>query len=593
MEGEERLVSVRYIDYGNRDDNLPPTELYTWDTMLENIPPQAVPCCFFKAPAAFKEKSSLTLEEMHEFTLLMKQSSPMQMYVHERLSIPLDVFSPTSQQLGPELSVSLRGKDGRDILTKLSHLPTFSCYFGTQQVCNLAGSCSSIYVAPSLSRPDTLTQTNIRKLEALFPLAKQRPVPLPLHLDGEDTVEFLHDGDGPPSPVHPNIASRAVEKVQWWMEREEHGIKQLIENLERRKEEDANPKFQEPDFVQSESMKTRAALLTKARKALSPDEDSDVSPPNSGAKKAPIKSHKLDGGLSPVKADKAKPTNVNLSCPSHDMRTGMIVSESPIAETVLVPYTPPSLAMQDVEVDVNGEFQLLVSHIVSPDELYVHPVQETSGNLASLKEELQIKAFGEEVARELEVVVGSVWAVHQQEWFRVIVNSGENGRVTLQALDYGHYLLAIGVDQLHRLPAGLPSSLPGMAVRCHMVNVRPVRVGGWDKLALQVLTHCLQGEGQYTALLVERKESSLGLAIIVEDQGMFNTVNQKLVKVGCAVSSMFGSQDGSGEKEDSGMVNDWDPMAEEFNGSTNKYMTNDDDGGKRDLGLASRLHVPG
>ena len=58
---------------------------------------------------------------------------------------------------------------------------------------------------------------------------------------------------------------------------------------------------------------------------------------------------------------------------------------------------------------------MLVSHLVSPDEIYVHPVQETSGNLARLEEELQIKAVGEEVARELEVVVGSVWAVHQQE----------------------------------------------------------------------------------------------------------------------------------------------------------------------------------
>ena len=236
---------------------------------------------------------------------------------------------------------------------------------------------------------------------------------------------------------------------------------------------------------------------------------------------------------------------------------------------------------------------MLVSHLVSPDELYVHPVQETSGNLARLEEELQIKAVGEEVAREMEVVVGSVWAVHQQEWFRVIVNSVENGRVTLQALDYGHYLLAIEVDQLHRLPAGLPSSLPGLAVRCHMVNVKPVQEGSWDKLALQVLTHCLQGEGQYTALLVERKESSLGLAIIVEDQGMFNTVNQKLVKMGCAVSSMFGSQDDSDEKEDSGMVNDWDPMAEDFNSSTNKHVTNDDYREKRELGLASHLHVPG
>ena len=58
---------------------------------------------------------------------------------------------------------------------------------------------------------------------------------------------------------------------------------------------------------------------------------------------------------------------------------------------------------------------MLVSHIVSPDEMYVHPVQETCGNLAQLEQELQEMAAGEKVAREVEVVVGSVWAVHQQE----------------------------------------------------------------------------------------------------------------------------------------------------------------------------------
>ena len=35
-------LSVRYIDYGNRSDCLTCGDLYTWDTMLERIPPQAV-----------------------------------------------------------------------------------------------------------------------------------------------------------------------------------------------------------------------------------------------------------------------------------------------------------------------------------------------------------------------------------------------------------------------------------------------------------------------------------------------------------------------------------------------------------------------
>ena len=39
---------------------------------------------------------------------------------------------------------------------------------------------------------------------------------------------------------------------------------------------------------------------------------------------------------------------------------------------------------------------------------------------------------------------------------------------------------------------------------------------------------------------------------------------------------------GVGDLEDSGLVNDWDPMADDFNSKTNNYMTNDDD-----LGIAT------
>ena len=42
----------------------------------------------------------------------------------------------------------------------------------------------------------------------------------------------------------------------------------------------------------------------------------------------------------------------------------------------------------------------------------------------------------------------------------------------------------------------------------------------------------------------------------MEKQIMFSTVNQRFVKVGCAVSSVFGSDEGMDEVEDSRMVKD-------------------------------------
>ena len=58
----------------------------------------------------------------------------------------------------------------------------------------------------------------------------------------------------------------------------------------------------------------------------------------------------------------------------------------------------------------------------------------------------------------------------------------------------------------------------------------------------------------------------------MEKQRMFSTVNQRFVKVGCAVSSVFGSDEGMDEVEDSRMVKDWDPMAENYNSTKNKYI---------------------
>ena len=171
---------MRFID-GNRNDRLSPTDFYTWDTRLERVPSQTVSCCFYRAPSQVREKTSLTLDDMEEaLTLLMKQSSPMLMFVHEHLSPPRVVFSLIHHQFGPELSVSLRGKDGRDILTKFSHLPEFDVY---QASCQLSKNVWSLY------RADTRTQTDISQLESLHPPVTRRLVPQPLHLDGEELVQ--------------------------------------------------------------------------------------------------------------------------------------------------------------------------------------------------------------------------------------------------------------------------------------------------------------------------------------------------------------------------------------------------------------------
>ena len=233
---EEELFSVRYIDYGNSEDCLTKADIYSWDKLLELIPPQAVSCGFYKATAALGEKTSLTMKEMEAFTLLMKQSSPMQMVVQNCNKIPMEMFNPTIDQTGPELSVSLRGKDGRDVLHKLGKLPAFSRCFVEKK--------HQVEVELSKPKPKVTIPTvkTIKQLEALQPPTPLHPVPAPLHLRDAELVQVC--GEDPPSPVHPMFTSRAVEKVMSWLDRKEEDVEDVV-NIE-----DNLQSFEEPDFLQ-------------------------------------------------------------------------------------------------------------------------------------------------------------------------------------------------------------------------------------------------------------------------------------------------------------------------------------------------------
>ena len=55
----------------------------------------------------------------------------------------------------------------------------------------------------------------------------------------------------------------------------------------------------------------------------------------------------------------------------------------------------------------------MVSVIVSPEEFYVHPIQESRGDQATVERELDSLVQGDKVARTEEVVVGSVGSSSQ------------------------------------------------------------------------------------------------------------------------------------------------------------------------------------
>ena len=237
--------------------------------------------------------------------------------------------------------------------------------------------------------------------------------------------------------------------------------------------------------------------------------------------------------------------------------------------------------MQFLQEDEHGEFQFLMSHIISPHEMYVHPVTEMSGKLTELEEDLVLNAETQELAKKEEIIVGSVWAVQLEMWYRVKILKVMSCKVELQSLDHGHHVLLSKDDlKLHHLHPGLASTLPCLIVRCHLAGVRPALDSGWDRLAMQMMNTYLETpEQQHTAVVMNKDQAggSIGIAITLERQGTFSTVNQRLVEVGCATSSVFGSPVGSdnmgvGYEGDSGMVNDWDPLRDSNSTITN-YMS--------------------
>ena len=92
----EGVFSVRYIDYGNKGENLSRSDIYSWDTLLNMIPPQAVSCTLHQLYRG--SDVAYTEEQLVEFKNYMTAKSPMKMTVLQCLTSPK----------GPDVVVSLR-----------------------------------------------------------------------------------------------------------------------------------------------------------------------------------------------------------------------------------------------------------------------------------------------------------------------------------------------------------------------------------------------------------------------------------------------------------------------------------------------------
>jgi len=316
----EDVYCVRYIDYGNMGENLPRSDIYSWYTLLDMIPPQAVSCTLQTLNRA--SAVAYTEEQVNEFSTCMKAHSPMQMTVHQRLT-SLDM---NTTNIGPDIIVSLLSEDGENIVSKLSHLPGFKDVFSHDAQIGLGGESN---FAADLPEIHNLTVSNVNKLDIIDPFR----VPPPLHLDGEALAQvYQHE---PTSPLHSEITRKAVEKVHWWLNRTEDAVEPTFDDDKFKKEGKIDLKFTEPELVENTII--RVNMLSEAGKKLHED-DSVVT-----AGSSPVTSR-------PKPAKHCRPVSV---FPSVDV--GSV--EAPAS----------TLPMQEVELDANGEFEFMVSAINSPE----------------------------------------------------------------------------------------------------------------------------------------------------------------------------------------------------------------------------------
>ena len=191
---------VRFIDYGNTS-LITKDHLFKWDSTLETIPPQAF-CLKLKDCSRIDTLVKEGSKQYEEFNKILVKSNPCDVSVVARLH-----SSSYSQPhvYTPELLVSLHSS-GRSIFRILQSSPLF------RDCISEAPATTSLSLTSSVL--ETLNQDRLKILDYKTP-ARLSQVPEPVHLTGESPAD-----DDPVCHVHPVLASRAVEKVTWWMRRD-------------------------------------------------------------------------------------------------------------------------------------------------------------------------------------------------------------------------------------------------------------------------------------------------------------------------------------------------------------------------------------
>ena len=180
------------------------------------------------------------------------------------------------------------------------------------------------------------------------------------------------------------------------------------------------------------------------------------------------------------------PTSVHLTEESvAEKLTDVIVTEvsgKTESDNQLLP-TISCLQPLSIELGPASDFSFLVSHVVSPREFYVHPVQENIAQWLSGLTESLLKHYSGSSQCQLSLstlkhslhaqdssrrVLCCVQCPDDKQWYRGVISSPvqEGGKCLVQLLDYGEYL-EVSLDNVYELAEEF-CDLPAQAVCCSL-----------------------------------------------------------------------------------------------------------------------------
>ena len=501
-------ASVRYIDFGNEEEDVLRCNLYSWDPLLEAIPPQAV-CVKLRGVSDTLPGSSFSKEQVEVFTNVMSQCGRFSVVVHRRLQPASSVFCHNARISGPEVEVSLTSRSGFNIVTTLASYPALSGIFS-----------EDLFIPPLLG-----------------------PFQASHHLELSSPLQ-------PSTPFDPGMPKQAVEeKVSNWLE----GL-QSTEHMVEKKCGPMNQKSIE-DLKQEE-----------------------------------------------------EPVLVEGECDFPSIWTSSSGDPDSGPEQIVATTSAPCLDQQEVKLNEARQFRWLLASIPNPGEIWLHPVQDASFCLGEIEASLASSVL-QQLDRESIVPIGSCWTVPsahasiplicRSSWVRVRLESIlEDGHVSVRSIDYGVLLNMLKAD-LHHLPPGPASDLPGIAVCCSLAGVLPP-TAGWTEQATAAAFEMLDTETIRLAHVPELQSGDCAkfevvLSTLGVESGAPNlfttTLNGELLQLGHAVPDPEVSSAllrGENWEED---LETWDPIALAYHNISNNYITNDNDVQMATQGYKSRNPV--